>query len=347
MSQKSAILDRASQWDKICFPVESVPVASFLPEGYSLRASDRARAIVGSMEDDTKHIFAFQSNDYSLIPNSLLREVAESCLPNHRLDARYNDRGEFNLNLILPDEINITSGTASKQVEDRLFKSIILNNSYSGKTPFSLQGTAMKEHRVTESGQRMRVSYYREICTNGLMGWADDFMSMDEYLTWLLNGKPTKHKRVEKVKDAEVVEYSNTSVEREVETLVKRKFHHIGLDLELFKKQLCQIFRTFSTQAHGLAVAPTVSVFQKLAATPTPEQLATVLAETGLPKALARAAMERMAYEQQELGSEANLWLAYNAVNYSLFNTQTSLSINDRFRIDETAFHKMAELAMK
>jgi hypothetical protein len=346
MSQKSAILDRATQWDKICFPVESVPVATLLPEGYSLRASDRAQAIVGSI-DDQKHIFAFQSNDYSLIPNSLLRDVAETCLPNHRLDVRYNDRGEFNLNLILPDEINITSGTASKQVEDRLFKSIILNNSYSGKTPFSLQGTALKEHRITETGQRMRVSYYREICTNGLMGWADDFMSLDEYLTWLLNGQPTKHKRVEKVKPAELVEVSRTTTEREIEVLVKRQFHHKGLDLELFKKQLCQIFHTFSNQTHGLAVAPTVEVFQKLAKVPAPEQLATILTETGLPKALARDAMERMAFEEKQLASGANLWLAYNAVNYALFNSQTSLSINDRFKLDEAAFHKMAELATK
>ena len=41
------------------------------------------------------------------------------------------------------------------------------------------------------------------------------------------------------------------------------------------------------------------------------------------------------------------MWLAYNAVNYALFNIKTSLSINDRFKLDESAFHKMAELAVK
>lgn len=179
------------------------------------------------------------------------------------------------------------------------------------------------------------------------MGWADDFMSMDEYLNWLLNGQPTKHKRVEKVKAAELVEYSNTTTGREVETLVRRQFHHKGLDLELFKKQLCQIFSTFSNQAHGLTQAPTIGIFQQLAKVPAPERLASILAEISLPKALARDAMERMAYEEKQLGGGANLWLAYNAVNYALFNSQTSLSINDRFRLDETAFHKMAELATK
>ena len=347
MSQKSAIRDRTTKWDAICFPVKSEAVASLLPAGYALRATDRAQAIVGDMGEAGKQVFAFQSADYSLIPNELLREVAERCLPNHRLDVRYNDRGEFNLNLILPDEINITSGTANHQTQDRLYKSIILNNSYSGKTPFSLQGTAMKEHSITHSGQHMKVSYYREICTNGLMGWADDFMSLDEYLTWLLNGQPSKHKRVEKVKPAELVEFTHTKTEREVETLIKRQYAHKGLDLELFKKQLCQIFTTFSNAAPGQAQAPTIGVFQELAKKPAPEQLAKVLAEISLPKALARDAMERMEYEEKQLGGGATLWLAYNAVNYALFNSKTSLSINDRFKLDESAFHKMAELAVK
>jgi hypothetical protein len=345
-TQKSTLLDRSNQWDNICFPVESVPATSILLPGFEVLATDRARAIVGTMGDNTKQIFAFQSSEYSLIPNALLREVAERCLPNHKLDARYNDRGEYTLNLILPDEINITSGSGNKQVKDRLFKSLMMNNSYSGKTPFSLQGTAMKEHTITETGKKMRVSYYREVCTNGMMGWADDFMTLDEYLDWLVAGQPTKHKRVEKVKPAELVDYSNTSTEREIEVLVKRQYAHKGLDLELFKKQLCQVFTAFSQQAHSLNQATTVGVFQQLAQAPTPDKLATVLEQIKLPKALAKAAMERMAYEEKLLGSTPNLWLAYNAVNFALFNAETSLSISQRFALDEAAFHKMAELAI-
>ena len=149
------------------------------------------------------------------------------------------------------------------------------------------------------------------------------------------------------MKPAELVEYSHSKTEREATTLVKRQFAHKGLDLELFKKQLCQIFGTFSNYAHGQEKAPTLSVFEKLAQAPAPDQLATVLAEVGLPKVLARDAMERMAYEEKQLGSGTNLWLAYNAVNHALFNSKTSLSINDRFKIDEATFHKMAELAIK
>lgn len=344
MSQQSINLERSQTWDALCFPIASVPLETLLPTGYRIVPSDRKQAIVGELPDGTKNIFAMQSGEYSLIKNEVLREAAELYLPGHTIDASFTPQGEFSINLILPDEVNISSHSANTKVVDRLYKSIIINNSYSGKTPFSLQGTALKEHIETGTTSKMRVSYYRQVCTNGLMGWADDYMSFDQYLAWLLNGKPKKFKDALKIKDAELVVLTGRQVQREQEVLVEKKFHHKGLNLEVFKKQLASIFTAFQSQTNSLT--PTIGVYKELAQRPTPENLATVITESGLPKMLARNAMDRLAEEMRLLETPANLWLAYNAVNHALFNSRSSLSISDRFRLDEAAFHQLATLAL-
>lgn len=332
MSQQSIKLDRATTWDALCFPVEAVPLESLLPTGYRIVPTDRKQAIVGELPDGTKNIFAMQSGEYSLIKNEVLREAAELYLPEHSIDASFTPQGEFSINLILPDEINIAS---KKGHADRLYKTMIINNSYTGKTPFTLQGTALREH----TGTRMRVSYYRQICENGLMGWADDYMTLDEYLGWLANGKPKKYKDAKKVKPAELVE--NVLV-KETEILVQKKFAHKGLDIAWFEQHLRDVFQAFSKQQSSL----TVEVYRQLAQAAAPDDAGQLIAEVGLPKMLARTALERLRKEERELETPANLWLAYNAINYALFNSRSSLTINDRYRLDETAFHHLATLSV-
>jgi hypothetical protein len=338
MSQQSIILDRSAQWDAICFPVATEPLASLLPAGYQLLPTDRQRAVVGEMTPGIKSIFALQSDEYSLVPNEVLRRVAENSFPGHTLDVRYTDRGEFTLNLILPDEVNIS---AEPGQVDRLYKTMIINNSYSGKTPFTLQGTALREHRESTTEVKMRVSYYRLICANGLMGWADEYLSLDEYLSWLANGKPKKYKDARRVK-TEVMEVTERNDRNDVEVLVQKKFTHKGLDMEWFEQHLASVFETFKNTRSSL----TVEVYQQMARAATPEDVAKVMVEAGLPKMLARTAMERLRKEERELNTPANLWLAYNAVNYALFNSRSSLTINDRFRLDEAAFHQLATLSL-
>lgn len=342
MSQQSIILDRATQWDTICFPIKSVPLASLLPTDYQLLPTDRQLAIVGEQTLGKKSIFALQSAEYSLVPNELLRRVAEREFPNHNLDVHFTHQGEFSINLILPDEINIFSKSGDTKTVDRLYKSMILNNSYSGKTPFTLQGTALKEHTTTRTESKMRVSYYREICSNGLMGWADDYLTMDEYLTWLMNGKPKKYKDALKIKDAELVELTKQTENKETDILIQKKFHHKGLNLDWFEQHLTNIFQEFKRKQHSL----TPTIYKNLVQHATPENLGSIFSETGLPKMLARTALERMQKEERELKTSANLWLAYNAVNYSLFSSRSSLSINERYRLDEAAFHQLAKLAL-
>lgn len=272
-----------------------------------------------------------------------MREVAEQQLPSHRLDASYNSRGEFSLNLIMPDEISQIKTEGKSKVQDRLFRSLIINNSYSGKMPFTLQGSAQWEKEQTTTQSKMRVSYFREVCTNGLMGWADDYYTLDEYMNWLAAGKPTKHLRIEQEKSAELVEVTEQKREREHEILVERKFHHKSLNLDIFKMHLEQAFQQFLRQRSSL----TASVYEQLARTSVGKDREKLFADTKLPKMLARTALERLSHEEQLLQTPANLWLAYNAANFALFQSKNAVPISGRFQQDEQLFHHFAELAMQ
>jgi hypothetical protein len=68
--------------------------------------------------------------------------------------------------------------------------------------------------------------------------------------------------------------------------------------------------------------------------------------EIGLPKMLAREAEARLRQEEKELKTDRNMWLLYNAINYALFNSRTSLNINDRYLMDEKALHHLTTLTV-
>jgi hypothetical protein len=337
MSQ-SVTLDQATEWGKICFPVERIRLDSFLPSDMKVLPSDRQFAIVGEMTPGERSIFALQSEEYTLIPNELIRRVADATFPSHELDVRYTPRGDFSISLIL-DEINVVHQPG---FEDRLSKTMIINNSYHGRTPFTLQGTALAEHVETSTSTSMRVSYYRKVCDNGLMGWADDYMQMDDYLQWLANGKPKKYKDAKQVKEHGLVTETKRKVESESEVLVQKKFTHKRLNLDWFERYLTAIFQQFVAHQSSL----TMGVYQRMAKVDVSSRKEEVLAKAGLPKMLARRAMERLNKEERDLGTSATLWLAYNALNYALFNNPSSLNINERFRLDEAAFHQMAALTL-
>ena len=69
------------------------------------------------------------------------------------------------------------------------------------------------------------------------------------------------------------------------------------------------------------------------------EEATEAIRRIGIPKKLVTAALERMELEQGLLESPANVWLLYNAVNNSLFNQPTSMSVQDRFHANERVFH--------
>jgi hypothetical protein len=212
---------------------------------------------------------------------------------------------------------------------EQLYKSLIINNSYNGKMPFTIQGTSIRMHKEN----RVRISYYREICSNGLMGWVDDFMSMQDYLSWLAAGQPKKYK--------DSLPHQ-VSIEQkpylQKEELLQKRFSHKGLKSEWLKELLTKELQNFLNQPSSL----TTQVYNRLANNQVSENLGQIIEDTQLPKMLTRQALDRLRKEEKLLGVKPNLWLVYNAINYALFNSRSSLTINDRYKMDESALHHLS-----
>jgi hypothetical protein len=305
--------------------VEAVPLASLLPEGYELLASDRQLAITGETRAGHKDIFALQSKEYSLIPNQLIRSIVDECISGYSLDIRYTTQGEFSITIILPDQVSMGS--------EQLYKSLIINNSYNGKMPFTIQGTSIRMQKA----KRVRISYYREICSNGLMGWVDDFMNMQDYLSWLAAGQPKKYK--DSLQHQITIENEQ---HQQKENLLEKKFSHKGLKTEWLKELLTKELQNFLNQPSSL----TTQVYNRLANNQVFENLGQIIEDTQLPKMLAKQALDRLRKEEKLLGVKPNLWLVYNAINYALFNSRSSLTINDRYKMDESALHHLSAQTM-
>jgi len=331
---------RSTSWADICYSVEAVPFADLVP-GYEVRATDRQRLIVGRPEGQKPVIFAAQSNQYSIIPNSLLQSVSDRLIDDYRIDCRHTPAGEFAIQLIIPGRrIRIGSQT------DTLDRCLVFNNSYNGKAPFKVQGSVISSSTVERHQEaRVRVSYYRQICSNGLMGWSDEFMNLDDYLSWLTRGQPKKYADAREVKTTfEAAHTYQETTRKDSDLLLSEQLHHKGLDLAKLEGYLESVIRQFLTAETSL----TLSVYEKLARKPVAslEQAHGLLVDAGLLKRLARQALERMELEERQLETAPNLWLLYNAANHALFNGQSSLTIAERFRQDETLFHHLAKEAL-
>jgi hypothetical protein len=314
-----------SDWDTICFPVESVPVATVLPDSYIMMPSDRQRLIVGNQTDGQQRIFAVQSAGYSLVPNSTLQEAITEVLgADQPVHIRYSTSGEFAINVIFPDQLLVGRN-------DIIHRQLTFTNSYTGKSQFTIQGTEMKRVRQ----QKVRIAFYRQICTNGMMGWADEFYSLDEYLNWLITGKQGDGVNVKGLE----------WVTEQEETLndVQHIFTHRGIDLKKFRSFLVRFLRSFSGYARQ-APSPTLDAFRILQETPVTDlgEAAELIQQAGIPKKLVSAALGRMQLEERLLDSSANAWLLYNGVNHALFNETTGLTIPTRYQYDEWAFHAIA-----
>lgn len=292
--------------------------------------SDRQRMIVGTGlttddQPEEKHIFAVQSAGYSLVPNATLRDAVTEVLGHDQpVHIRYNHLGEYAINVILPDETTIGPN-------DIIHRQLTFTNSYTGKSHFTIQGKEMKQIRQ----QKVRIAFYRQICTNGMMGWADEFYSLDEYLRWLVTGKQSDHV---KVKGLEWV-----TEQEEPATDFQQIFTHRGINLDRFHSFLVHFLRDFTNYAQKRE-SPTLDVFRVLQDTVITdrEEAASVICKVGIPRKLVQAAMERMEYEERLLESGPNAWLLYNGVNHALFSGDTGLNMSARFSHDERAFHAIA-----
>ncbi|CAG5074707.1 hypothetical protein DYBT9623_05395 [Dyadobacter sp. CECT 9623] len=310
----------SDQWDDICYPVNPVWLSDLLPE-YDIMATDRQQLVVGEPVGGRKTIFGIQSADYTIVPNILIREVVDKLFGNrYSVEIKHTKTGEFSINIILPGELSIG--------KEKLQRSLILTNSYNGKTPFSVQGqtfTAMFNQDLTPAS-----SLYRDICKNGLMGWADSFGELPAYQDWLL--KPhTKDKK--KPANAKNAQPKDAQKNQEV-----RKMHHAKQTPELFQKQLYDLLSK-QIRPETTLTATIYEHFQQKTVGRTDENL---FKKLPIPVQLAKQAHERLRLEERMLGTDTSYWLIYNAVNYALFNARSSLTLNDRYKLDEKVFHQLA-----
>ena len=330
MASVSTTPQKTDVWNDVCFPVESVSLSNLLPD-HAVIPSDRQNAIVGYPEGGKPTIYAIQSKDYSIVPNSLLREVIQTQIPKHEISIIHNGVGEFSINVITPNELKIG--------DEKLYRNLIINNSYTGKSPFTIQGTIVNDRTFTETG--VRVSYYRQICTNGLMGWADEWLEMDAYLNWLLAGKPKKHKDAKQVKENGVE--TRTYNKQEVDEVIHKKLHHYRLNMEHLRNHLNKVVAQFMQHKGSL----TAKIYERLYKMPVQESTVEKLVkQVNIPVQLTKQALERMQVEERQLQSEPTMWLLYNAFNYSLMNSRACLSLSDRYSLDEKVFHELTQQTM-
>jgi hypothetical protein len=308
----------SDSWDDICYPVNPVWLADILPD-YDIMATDRQQLVVGEPVGGKKTIFGIQSADYAIIPNVLIRDVIDKIFDEYTLQIKYTITGEFSISVILPQQLSIGG--------ERLQRSMILTNSYNGKTPFSVQGQPMTTmlDNVSSPGSSM----YREVCNNGLMGWADSFVKLSHYKHWLKGSHQGKNKPVKRATEAK------NHARKDVGG---KKLHHSRFSPEQFQQQLYELLAVRSEQPATLT-ATIYEHFQQGFANRADE---TMLKTLPIPVQLAKQAYERLRYEQRLLGIDASYWLMYNAVNHALFNARSSLTLNDRFKLDERVFHHLA-----
>ncbi|MBD2704454.1 hypothetical protein IC229_27690 [Spirosoma sp. BT702] len=311
-----------SSWDDICYPVQPVWLADLLPE-YDIMATDRQQLVVGQLEGGRKTIFGIHSADYAIIPNSAIREVVDALMTGYQLQIKYTTTGEFSISIILPNTVAIGG--------ELLHRSLILTNSYNGKTPFSLQGVSLPT--LLDTSTAVGGSVYRDVCQNGLMGWADKFNDLSNYQAWLQAGVHQDTSRSAR--------RLPTKAPSKGSNPLLRTIHHRGLTIEVFQQHLRDLLADHLKAEHNL----TATVYDHLQQINVSSATVQLLRKLPVPVQLAKQAQERLRLEERLLNSPPSYWLLYNAVNYALFTGRSSLTLNDRYRLDERVFHQLAAQA--
>lgn len=326
MKRQKIFLSSTNKWDDVTYNVQARPLTELLPF-HTVRATDRNKVIVG----DDNVIYGVQGMSYTLIPNSLIKSCIDEVIGEHDVKILHNPRGEFSMNIHLPSEV-FTVGDD----RDTIQKSVIINNSYNARVPFSVQGKVLNvtEGRVREKG--MRVSYYREICKNGLMGWSDEFMSYDSYVTWLSKGQPHNYDKVKEIKTYVDEGIEETSRKEEVTFL--KNFKHKNLDLSMFYDNLKTLLQDFI----GRKASTSLQVYEQMQQKSMEGvQIEELIIDAGLPRKLAKIALDRLEIERQTLDAKSSLWLVYNSANYALFSQSSGLAIDRRYELDRVLFNNL------
>lgn len=312
-----------SNWEDICYPIESLWLTDLLP-GYDIMATDRQQLVVGQVPGGRKTLFGIQSADYTFVPNAAIREVIDGLLDDYMLVAKHTVTGEFSISIVLPATVQVGG--------ESIHRSLTLTNSYNGKTPFSIQGQSLTA--LLDPATRLGSSLYRNLCQNGLMGWADAFADLPAYRDWLgqLDGGSRKKQSSPRPGATERTRQTHPEI---------RKIHHSALTIERFQEHLRELL------VEHLAATPhlTTEVYDHFIQTniSVPDEL--IFKNLPIPVQLTKQARERMRVEERLLEARPTYWLLYNAVNYALFTARSSLTLNDRYRLDERVFHQLAAQA--
>ncbi len=323
MTYISAQPELSTSWEDICFPVEPLLLSDLLPD-YDIIATDRQKLIVGQPTGGRKTLYGIQSADYSIIPNRAIREVVDELVTDYQLLIKHTNTGEFSISIILPATISVG--------EELLQRSLTITNSYNGKTPFSIQGQSLTA--LLDPSTHLGSSVYRNVCQNGLLGWADSFTDMPAYQHWL--GHFTKG--TQKSPSAKI---PSVPARPQRSTADIRKLHQSAITIPLFQQQLHELLLDHLTTGATL----TATVYDHFQRTNMADIQETVLRELPVPVQLVKQARERLRLEERMLNSPPSCWLLYNAVNYALFTARSSLTLNDRYRLDERVFHHLAAQA--
>jgi len=307
-------------WNDICYPIGSEWLTDLLPD-YDIIATDRQQLVVGQMPGGRKTLFGIQSADYTFVPNAAIREVIDGLLADYQLVAKHTVTGEFSICIVLPDTVQIGG--------EAIHRSLTLTNSYNGKTPFSIQGQSLMT--VLDPATRLGSSLYRDLCQNGLMGWADPFSDLPAYRSWL--GQWTSEFKKKGLPARKGVPERTRQARSDI-----RNIHHNSLTIERFQEHLHALLVEHLATTANL----TTEVYAHLTRTGVPLSDETLLKSLPIPVQLAKQARERLRLEERLLEAEPSYWLLYNAVNYSLFTARSSLTLNDRYRLDERVFHQLA-----
>ena len=323
MAKSKVLLESTDSWDLIDLPVENVKLKTLMPE-YDIMASDRTNAIVAGDK-----IYGIVGNQYTLIPNSLIRRSLDEVVGDYKLKALYNSRGEYSMIIRLPAS-RYEIGTR----EDSIEKSLIIGNSINGRSHLTVQGNVVSTSTDEVRDRGLKVSFYREICTNGLMGYSDQFMGVDEYLDWLLLGQPHNYNKVQKITVSE--DDGRDVIETEKEEIFQKTFKHKMLDVEIFEANLKSLLRKFMSTKDSL----TLKVYERMQQRSIRKTDASeILIDAGLPKQLVQLALDTLDAERSALGTEFNAWLLYNSANSALFSNKSGLSFDKRYEFDERLFH--------
>ncbi len=323
MTYISAQPEMTTSWEDICFPIEPLLLSDLLPD-YDIIATDRQKLIVGQLAGGRKTLFGIQSADYTIIPNSAIREVVDELIPDYQLLIKHTNTGEFSISIILPTSLSVGS--------EQLQRSLTITNSYNGKTPFSIQGQSLTA--LLDPSTHLGSSVYRNVCQNGLLGWADSFTDLATYKTWLEHWAKGSQKT-----PSEKIPLAQSRPQRSAPDI--RKLHQSTLTIPLFQQQLHELLLDHLTTGTTL----TATVYDHFQRTDMAGVHENILQKLPVPVQLIKQARERLRLEERMLQSSASCWLLYNAVNYALFTARSSLTLNDRYRLDERVFHHLAAQA--